>query len=95
MEYGAEIAGPWEEGELFQREAGRRILRCSSKTTSAAVRGELGWWKLSTRRNFLMLKYWVGVLLMSESRLVKKVYNQSRKEYILEIEVTGSKIFIS
>ena len=53
-----------------------------SKTSNAAVRGELGWWKLSTRRNFLALKYWVKILLMSENRLVKKVYKQSKKEYI-------------
>jgi len=84
LEYGAEVwgAGNWEEGELIQREVGRRVLKCSSKTTSVAVRGELGWWKLSTRRNFLMLKFWIRVLLMEDSRLVKRIYNISRIEYI-------------
>jgi hypothetical protein len=46
------------------------------------VRGELGWWRLRTRRHFLMLKYWLGILVMGESRLVKTVYNQSKKEYV-------------
>jgi hypothetical protein len=84
LEYGAEVwgaSGEWEEGELIMRESARRILRCTGKTTNAAVRGELGMWKLSTRRYFLMLKYWIGVLLLEDTRLVKRVYNQSRIEY--------------
>jgi len=86
LEFGAEIwgGGKWEEAELLQREVGRRILRTSSKTTTEAVRGELGWWKLSTRRNFLALKYWVGILVMEESRLVKRVYQQSKKECVMK-----------
>jgi len=79
--YGADV-GIWEDAELILRESGRRILKCSSKTSNAAVRGDLGWWKLSTRRHFLALKYWIRVLLMSDSRLVKRVYRQSKKEYI-------------
>ena len=84
MEYGAEIwgEGQWEEAEMIQREVGRRILGCSKMTSNAAVRGELGWWSLSTRREFLMLKYWLGILLMKEERLVRAVYNQSKREYI-------------
>ena len=86
LEYGAEIwgGGQWEEAELIQREVGRRILGCSRMTSNAAVRGELGWWKLSTRREFLMLKYWIGLLLMNEERLVKAVYKQSKRVYISE-----------
>ena len=44
LEYGAEVwgAGKWEEAEEIATEMGRRILRCPSKTTNAAVRGELG-----------------------------------------------------
>ena len=36
LEYGAEVwgEGEWEEAELIQREMGRRILRCNSKTTT-------------------------------------------------------------
>lgn len=84
LEYGAEVwgAGTWEEAELVAREMGRRILRCSSKTTTAAVLGELGWWELSTRRDLLQLKYWLSILLMEETRLVKQVYNHSKAEFL-------------
>src|SRR5271168_2709521 len=60
----------------------RGVLGCSKMTSNAAVRGELGWWSLSTRREFLMLKYWLGILLMKEERLVRAVYNQSKRENI-------------
>ena len=38
VEYGCVVWGDeeWEEGERVQREIGRRILRCSSKTTNEA-----------------------------------------------------------
>jgi hypothetical protein len=84
LEYGAEVwgaSGEWEEGELIMRESARRILRCTGKTTNGAVRGELGMWKLSTRRYYLMLKYWIGLLFLEATRLVKRVYDQSRIEY--------------
>ena len=41
-----------------------------------AVLGELGWWRLQTRREFLKLKYWV--YLMEDTRLVRRVYQASR-----------------
>jgi hypothetical protein len=64
------------------RESARRILKCTGKTTNGAVRGELGMWKLSTRRSYIMLKYWIGLLFLEDTRLVKRVYNQSRIEYV-------------
>ena len=67
-------------GESAARD-GRRILRCHGKTTNEAVLGELGWWRLQTRREFLKLKYWIKVCLMEESRLVRKVYRLSREVY--------------
>jgi hypothetical protein len=84
LEYGAEVWGDevWEEGERVQREMGRRILRCHGKTTNAAVIGEMGWWKLRTRRDFMKLKYWIKILLMDDSRLVKRVYRASKKAYM-------------
>jgi len=60
---------------------GRRILRCPSKTTNAAVRGELGWWKQNTRREYIKLRYYMNILLMEEKRLVREVYNHSRREF--------------
>jgi hypothetical protein len=85
MEYGAEVwgvSGEWEEGEVIQRETGRRILNCHRKAANLAVRGDLGWWKLSTRRYYLMMKYWVGLIFMKNIRITKRVYRQSRKLYL-------------
>ena len=40
--------GGWREDS----KGGRRILRCHGKTSNEAVLGELGWWRLKTRREF-------------------------------------------
>ena len=37
------------------------FLRLHRRTASAAVRGELGWQKLSARRQILTLQYWYGL----------------------------------
>ena len=57
-------------------------MRCNGSTTTAAVLGELGWWKLKTRREYIKLRYWINILLMDESRLVKAVYNHSKHLFI-------------
>ena len=91
LEYGAEIWGEeekwekkekWVEGERVQREMARRILRCNGKTTNEAVLGELGWWRLQTRREYYKLKYWTRILLMDNNRLVKNVYDNSKEMYV-------------
>ena len=86
LEYGCEIWGDenWEEGERVQREMGRRILRCNGKTTNEAVLGELGWWRLRTRRDFCKLKYWIKILTMDDTRLVRKIYRVSKHKYMSE-----------
>ena len=48
----------WEQAEKVQREMGKMILRCSSKMANEVVLGELGWWTLKRRRDFLILNYW-------------------------------------
>ena len=47
----------WEQAEQVQREMGKIILRCSSKMANEVVLGELGWWTLKGRRDFLTLNY--------------------------------------
>jgi len=83
LEYGVEVsnATQWEEAEKIQREMARRILRCHGKTTNEAVLGELGWWRLQTRREFMKLKYWIKLSFMDDSRLVRQVYKLSREAY--------------
>jgi hypothetical protein len=93
LEYGAEIWGArqWEEAEVLQREMGRRILRCPSTTTGEAILGELGWWRLMTRRDYIRLKYWIKLSLLEDKRLVRQIYKASKYEYLK----TGSRNWCS
>ena len=85
LEYAAEIWGrqKWDEAENIMMEMGRRILRCHGKTTGLAILGELGWWTMQTRREYIMLKYWINIVLMADTRLVKKIYHCSKQKYLL------------
>ena len=60
LEYGTIVWGDvkCEEAERVQREMGRMILRCGAKMANEVVLGELGWWTLKGRRDFLTLNYW-------------------------------------
>src|SRR3954449_10344893 len=76
LEYGAIVWGDvkWEQAERVQREMGKMVLRCSSKMANEVVLGELGWWTLKGRRDFLILNYWGKIVGgMSPSRLVYHV----------------------
>ena len=88
MEYGAEViqysqnmSGRWKEAEGIQMQMGRRILGCRSKTTNAAVRGELGWQTLKARRDMLRMTYWGKLVSMSRKRWTRRIYDESRRRY--------------
>jgi hypothetical protein len=51
-------AGDWKQAEAVQHTMGCSILRVHRRSAGAAVRGELGWQRLSVRRQVLMLQYW-------------------------------------
>ena len=76
LEYGCEIwgAGRWEEVERLQNSMGRRILGVNRKTSGAAVRGELGWWRMEARRDLARLRFWGKLVRMDRSRIVKRIY---------------------
>ena len=79
LDWGAEIwptdeVNKWAEAEAMQKDVMRRILQCRSKTTTEAVRGELGWWTMKGRRTMLRLRYWGRLVRMDDDRLVKAVY---------------------
>jgi hypothetical protein len=57
---------------------GRRILGVSRRTSNAVVRGELGWQRLEARRDLARLRFWGKMVMMSEDRLVKKIYRIRR-----------------
>src|SRR6185437_997067 len=76
LEYGSEIWGNevWLAGEKLQMEMGRRLLRCSSKTTLLAIQGDLGMWSLRGRRDLKKLVYWGNLMSLEDTRLCKLVY---------------------
>ena len=76
LEYGSEVWGKeqWPEGEQVQADMAKRILRCSKMTARQAMYGDLGWWKLQTRRNLKKLIYWFHIQSLPDNRLLKKVY---------------------
>ena len=84
LEYGAQVwgEGKWVEAEKLACGVAKSILNCSKKTPDVAARGELGWWKLETRRDYLKLKFWIKILFMEETRLVKQVYKASKQMYL-------------
>ena len=84
LEYGAIVWGDvkWEQAERVQREMGKMILRCSSKMANEVVLGELGWWTLKGRRDFLTLNYWGKIVGCHRHVLcINHVYHTSRSQY--------------
>src|SRR5690242_10248077 len=58
------------------------ILGCPAKSANAGIRGELGWWLMQTRRDFMKIKWWIQLLLMNPDRLSKKVYHNCRHIFL-------------
>ena len=82
LEYSCVIWGKefWPEGEQVQADMAKKILKCSGMSKREAVLGDLGWWTLQGRRNFIKLKYWFHIHTLDQSCLVKRVYLVSRSE---------------
>jgi hypothetical protein len=60
---------------------GRRALGVSKMTTREVVQGELGLYKISSRRILLRLKFWNKILHMNKERLIYKIYKERREEF--------------
>jgi hypothetical protein len=80
VEYAVEIWGDevWKEGENLLHEMGRRILRCSPAAANAAIRGELGFWSMRSRRDLKKMYYFAHILSVPEDSLVRQAYYMSR-----------------
>ena len=84
-EYAGEVgAEKWKEIEVFHRYAGRLILGVSQATANEVVQGELGWWTVGARFDYLRLVYY-GKLCSEQmhmpshiSKLVAGVFRESR-----------------
>ena len=80
LEYGVEYFGDdeWLDAEQIQYEMGRKILCVGPNVPACAVRGELGLWRLRTRRHYLRLRFFGKLVAMPNDRLVKRVFAISR-----------------
>jgi hypothetical protein len=80
LEYGSEVdSGRWEEAEVLQRKAGRRCLGVGNNVANEVVMGDLGWWSMRARREYLRLVYWGKVVKEKEDGMVGGVYREGRK----------------
>ena len=81
LEYGAEVwgGGRWLEAEQIMRKVGRTLLGVARNTNNEVVQGELGWWRMEARRDYIRLKYWGRLLHMSKDRLPRQVYEESKQ----------------
>ena len=72
------ITGNWEGAEKIARKMGKLILGVRKSTANEVVMGELGWWSMKGRRDFLRLKYW-GEIVSNRTGLRWEVYQEGRK----------------
>jgi len=80
MEYGSEVdSGRWIEVEKIQKMAGRMCLGVNKNVPDVVVRGELGWWNVRARREYLRVVYWGKVVRERVGSLVRCVYEEGRK----------------
>ena len=80
IEYGCEIWGDKDitDFEKLQVQMGKRILRCGSRMSEEVVRGELGWERQKARGDEMRLRYWGKIVRMSDDRIVKRIYRESK-----------------
>lgn len=88
LEYGAEVdSGKWEEAEVLQRWAGRMCLGVGREVPNEAVMGELGWWTVQGRREYLRLSYWGKLVREKEGTVVRAVYEEGRRR--MKVGIAG------
>ena len=79
LDHGAVVwgQGEWAAADQLQAEAAAVILHTLPGTSTAALRGELGWHRLRARRDRLAVKYWSALLVAngaSPARYRTQVY---------------------
>ena len=81
LDYATEVFGgleKWEEAEVLARKMGKAILGVRKGTVNEVVMGELGWWRMKGRRDFLRLLYWREIVMRKEG-LRWEVYQEGRR----------------
>jgi hypothetical protein len=84
IEYGSEIlfTEAFKQAETCQHYFGKRLLELKQSTCNSYIRGELGLWRMKTRRNMLALRYYKRLHQMDDSRLPKQML-LLQKRYVL------------
>ena len=83
MEYGAEVdSGAWEDVEVLQRLVGRMCLGVGREVPNAVVMGDLGWWTVRARREYLRLAFWGKVVREQKGGMVREVYEEGRRRIV-------------
>ena len=59
---------------------GGKLLRCSPRTSTEAVRGDLGWETMSGRRMSRRISWWGKVVQMKRDRWVRRIYDFERAQ---------------
>lgn len=80
LEYSCEVWSKdlWSDAEDIQYEMGRRILKCSSKTSKVTILGELGLWRLKARRDLKKILYYFHLISLPEDRILKQAFRMSK-----------------
>ena len=90
LEYAAEVDSErWEEAEKLQRMAGRMCLGVGREVPNEVIEGELGWWTVRGRREYLRLVYWGEMVNERGSSVVKEVYEEGRRR--MREDIAGSR----
>jgi hypothetical protein len=80
LEHAAEVDSErWDEAEKLQRMAGRMCLGVGKDVPNEVVEGELGWWTVRGRREYLRLMFWGEIVSRTGSRVVIDIYEEGRK----------------
>eukprot|EP00732_Lithocolla_globosa_P000541 Lithocolla_globosa_v1_NODE_177_length_5446_cov_18.556483.p1 type:complete len:863 gc:universal NODE_177_length_5446_cov_18.556483:2622-34(-) len=79
LEYGVSLWGfqEYPKLEAVQLMFGKFILGVTKSTASVAVRGELGWFTLHSRRKELILRNYYRVMKLDQSRILKQIIQLS------------------
>lgn len=87
LEYAAEVTSiqAWPAADIHQTAMGKRILQCSTRTSSAAVRGELGWHSMEARFQQLRVSFWGKIQMLQFDLPTKIIYEASLEEFSSQI----------
>jgi len=85
LEYCSEVSSitPWPAAEALQLSMAKRILACSSRTSSEAARGELGLMRMEARYQQARVCFWGKLHTMPADSPARRVFEAGQLYYAL------------